>query len=44
LAADDDLYDWLQTVLTSVILRPDPDPTHERMHVETFLLKSLSDD
>lgn len=40
---DDDLYDWLQTVLTSVILRPDPDPPHERMLLETFLLKSLSD-
>jgi AcrR family transcriptional regulator len=38
---DDDLYDWLQTVLTSVILRPDPDPAHERMFLETFLLKSL---
>ena len=40
---DDDLYDWLQTVLTSVILRPTPDPPYERMLVETFLLKSLSD-
>jgi len=40
---DDDLYDWLQTVLTSVILRPDPDPTHERILLETFLLRSLSD-
>jgi AcrR family transcriptional regulator len=40
---DDDLYDWLQTVLTSVILRPMPDPPHERMLVETFLLKSLSE-
>ena len=40
---DDDLYDWLQTVLTSVILRPIPDPPYERMLVETFLLKSLSD-
>jgi hypothetical protein len=40
---DDDLYDWLQTVLTSGILRPDPDPTHERIFLETFLLKSLSD-
>ena len=43
MAADDDLYDWLQTVLTSVILRPDPDPEHERMLLETFLLRSLSD-
>lgn len=40
---DDDLYDWLQTVLTSVILRPTPDPPYERMLLETFLLKSLSD-
>jgi AcrR family transcriptional regulator len=39
---DDDLYDWLQTVLTSVILRPTPDPPYERMLVETFLLTSLS--
>jgi AcrR family transcriptional regulator len=39
---DEDLYDWLQTVLTSVILRPTPDPAYERMLVETFLLKSLS--
>jgi len=39
---DDDLYDWLQTVLTSVILRPTPDPPYERMLIETFLLKSLS--
>jgi len=27
----------------SVILRPDPDPTHERILLETFLLRSLSD-
>jgi AcrR family transcriptional regulator len=39
---DEDLYDWLQTVLTSVILRPTPDPPYERMLVETFLLRSLS--
>jgi len=26
-----------------VILRPDPDPTHERILLETFLLRSLSD-
>lgn len=38
---DEDLYDWLQTVLTSVILRPIHDPPYERMLVETFLLKSL---
>jgi hypothetical protein len=40
---DHDLYDWLQTVLTSVIPRPTPDPPHARMLIGTFSLKSLSD-
>jgi AcrR family transcriptional regulator len=38
---DDDVYEWLQTVLTSIILRPDPDPEHQRLLIETFLVESL---
>jgi AcrR family transcriptional regulator len=38
---DDDVYEWLQTVLTSIILRPDPDPEHQRVLIETFLVESM---
>jgi AcrR family transcriptional regulator len=38
---DEDIYEWLQTVLTSIILRPDPDPAHQRALIETFLADSL---
>jgi AcrR family transcriptional regulator len=38
---DDDIYEWLQTVLTSIILRPDPDPEHQRALIETFLVDSM---
>lgn len=38
---DEEIYEWLQTVLTSVILRPDPDPDHQRALIETFLVDSL---
>jgi len=38
---DEDVYEWLQTVLTSIILRPDPDPEHQRSLIETFLADSL---
>lgn len=38
---DDEIYEWLQTVLTSIILRPDPDPEHQREMIETFLVDSL---
>lgn len=38
---DADIYEWLQTVLTSLILRPDPDPEHRRTLIEVFLVDSL---
>jgi AcrR family transcriptional regulator len=38
---DDDIYEWLQTVLTSIILRPDADPEHQRALIETFLVDSM---
>jgi AcrR family transcriptional regulator len=38
---DDDIYEWMQTVLTSIILRPDPDPEHQRVLIDTFLMDSL---
>jgi AcrR family transcriptional regulator len=38
---DTDIYEWLQTVLTSLILRPDPDPEHQRTLIEVFLVNSL---
>lgn len=37
-----DLADWLRTVYTSMILRPDLDPAHERELIERFVLTSLS--
>lgn len=40
-ATDDDIYEWLQTVLTSLILRPEPDAAHQRALIETFLVDSL---
>lgn len=39
---DADIYEWMQTVLTSLILRPDPDPDHQRMLIEVFLVDSLA--
>jgi AcrR family transcriptional regulator len=39
---DADIYEWMQTVLTSLILRPDPDPEHQRMLIEVFLMDSLA--
>lgn len=39
--ADADIYEWLQTVLTSLILRPDPDVEHRRTLIEVFLVDSL---
>lgn len=39
--ADADIYEWLQTVLTSLILRPDPDLEHRRTLIEVFLVDSL---
>lgn len=38
---DDDIYEWMQTVLTSIILRPDPDPDSHRVLIETFLVDSM---
>lgn len=38
---DADIYEWMQTVLTSLILRPDPDPEHRRALIEVFLVDSL---
>jgi AcrR family transcriptional regulator len=38
---DADVYEWLQTVLTSLILRPDPDPEHRQTLIEVFLVDSL---
>jgi len=38
---DADIYEWMQTVLTSLILRPDPDPEHRRTLIEVFLVDSL---
>jgi AcrR family transcriptional regulator len=38
---DADIYEWLQTVLTSLILRPDHDPEHRRTLIEVFLVDSL---
>jgi AcrR family transcriptional regulator len=38
---DEDVYDWLQVVLTSMVLRPDPDPARDRLMIEGFLLRSL---
>lgn len=40
-ATDNDVYDWIQTVLTSIILRPDADPAHQRHLIEVFLVDSL---
>jgi AcrR family transcriptional regulator len=38
---DSDIYEWIQTVLTSIILRPDPNPEDQRLLIEVFLVDSL---
>lgn len=38
---DDDVYEWIQTVLPSMVLRPDPDTAHERALIRTFLVQSI---
>lgn len=39
---DADIYEWMQTVLTSLILRPNPNPEHQRTLIEVFLVDSLA--
>jgi len=39
---DAEIYEWMQTVLTSLILRPDTDPQRQRMLIEVFLVDSLA--
>lgn len=39
---DADIYEWIQTVLTSLILHPDSNPEHQRTMIEVFLVDSLA--